>query len=101
MNPGLGLSNSTPTVDLSMVGNLVGATKMYLRNVSFEIDPGKPHVEFTADGVLKAAELKIMNLRPGMSKQLVWEEEILANKIAYSKDNAPRVDGRLRFPAWF
>ncbi|XP_065341180.1 glutamate receptor ionotropic, NMDA 2B isoform X2 [Cloeon dipterum] len=47
----------------------------YLRNVSVESDQhGKPNVEFTADGVLKAAELKIMNLRPGVSKQLVWEE---------------------------
>ncbi|XP_059477273.1 glutamate receptor ionotropic, NMDA 2B isoform X1 [Neocloeon triangulifer] len=47
----------------------------YLRNVSVEADQhGKPNVEFTADGVLKAAELKIMNLRPGVSKQLVWEE---------------------------
>nr|CAD7194266.1 unnamed protein product [Timema douglasi] len=46
----------------------------YLRNVSVEGDQGKPNVEFTADGVLKAAELKIMNLRPGVSKQLVWEE---------------------------
>lgn len=35
---------------------------------------GEPKVEFTADGVLKSAELKIMNLRPGVSKQLVWEE---------------------------
>lgn len=46
----------------------------YLRNVSVEADAGKPNVEFTQDGVLKAAELKIMNLRPGVSKQLVWEE---------------------------
>ena len=46
----------------------------YLRNVSVEGDTGKPHVEFTPEGVLKAAELKIMNLRPGVSKQLVWEE---------------------------
>jgi hypothetical protein len=46
----------------------------YLRNVSVEGDQGKPNVEFTQDGVLKAAELKIMNLRPGVSKQLVWEE---------------------------
>ncbi|XP_071449894.1 glutamate receptor ionotropic, NMDA 2B isoform X2 [Hetaerina americana] len=46
----------------------------YLRNVSVEGDPGKPNTEFTADGVLKAAELKIMNLRPGVSKQLIWEE---------------------------
>ncbi|XP_043477640.1 glutamate receptor ionotropic, NMDA 2B isoform X2 [Leptopilina heterotoma] len=46
----------------------------YLKNVSVESDPGKPNIEFTQDGVLKAAELKIMNLRPGVSKQLVWEE---------------------------
>ncbi|KAK0082487.1 hypothetical protein PV325_010302 [Microctonus aethiopoides] len=46
----------------------------YLKNVSVEGDHGKPHIEFTQDGVLKAAELKIMNLRPGVSKQLVWEE---------------------------
>ncbi|XP_033340273.1 glutamate ionotropic receptor NMDA type subunit 2 isoform X9 [Megalopta genalis] len=46
----------------------------YLKNVSVEHDPAKPNVEFTQDGVLKAAELKIMNLRPGVSKQLVWEE---------------------------
>jgi ionotropic glutamate receptor NMDA 2B len=46
----------------------------YLRNVSVEGEFGKPHVEFTQDGVLKAAELKIMNLRPGVRKELVWEE---------------------------
>ncbi|XP_033610685.1 glutamate receptor ionotropic, NMDA 2B isoform X5 [Cryptotermes secundus] len=46
----------------------------YLRNVSVEGDFGKPNVEFTQDGVLKAAELKIMNLRPGVRKELVWEE---------------------------
>ena len=46
----------------------------YWKNVSVEGDQGKPNVEFTQDGVLKAAELKIMNLRPGLSKQLVWEE---------------------------
>lgn len=46
----------------------------YLRNVSVEAEPGRPNLEFTQDGVLKAAELKIMNLRPGVSKQLLWEE---------------------------
>nr|QPZ88974.1 ionotropic receptor 10 [Diaphorina citri] len=46
----------------------------YLRNVSVEGDTGKPNVEFTADGVLKAAELKIMNLRPNLGSQLKWEE---------------------------
>ncbi|KAK9701608.1 Receptor family ligand binding region [Popillia japonica] len=50
----------------------------YLRNVSVEQDVGKPNVEFTQDGVLKATELKIMNLRPAgpgqVKQQLVWEE---------------------------
>ncbi|XP_074093587.1 glutamate ionotropic receptor NMDA type subunit 2 isoform X2 [Cotesia typhae] len=46
----------------------------YLRNVSVEGDQAKPNVEFTQDGVLRATELKIMNLRPGLSKQLIWEE---------------------------
>lgn len=46
----------------------------YLRNVSVEAEQGRPNLEFTQDGVLRAAELKIMNLRPGVSKQLVWEE---------------------------
>ncbi|XP_049311120.1 glutamate receptor ionotropic, NMDA 2B isoform X2 [Bactrocera dorsalis] len=47
----------------------------YLRNVSIEGDLNKPNIEFTADGDLKSAELKIMNLRPGANnKNLVWEE---------------------------
>nr|AYF60461.1 glutamate receptor ionotropic [Aphidius gifuensis] len=46
----------------------------YLKNVSVEGEQGKPHIQFTPDGVLKSAELKIMNLRPGFSRQLVWEE---------------------------
>ncbi|KAJ8966942.1 hypothetical protein NQ317_019173 [Molorchus minor] len=46
----------------------------YLKNVSVEAEQGRPNLEFTQDGVLKAAELKIMNLRPGLSRQLVWEE---------------------------
>jgi hypothetical protein len=54
-----------------------------LKNVSVEGDHGKPNVEFTQDGVLKAAELKIMNLRPGVSRQLVWEE-VSPNYFAYS-----------------
>jgi len=52
-----------------------------LKNVSVEGEQGKPNVEFTQDGVLKAAELKIMNLRPGVSKQLVWEE-VSSNHLA-------------------
>ncbi|KAM7349893.1 glutamate ionotropic receptor NMDA type subunit 2 isoform 2-T4 [Cochliomyia hominivorax] len=47
----------------------------YLRNVSIDGDLNKPNIEFTADGDLKSAELKIMNLRPGANnKNLVWEE---------------------------
>lgn len=47
----------------------------YLRNVSIESDLNKPNIEFTADGDLKWAELKIMNLRPSANnKNLAWEE---------------------------
>jgi len=46
-----------------------------LRNVSIEGDLNKPNIEFTADGDLRSAELKIMNLRPSANnKNLVWEE---------------------------
>lgn len=54
----------------------------YLRNVSIEGDTNKPNIEFTADGDLKSAELKIMNLRPNVnSKNLVWEEVSIDTKI--------------------
>lgn len=59
----------------------------YLRNVSIEGDLNKPNIEFTADGDLKSAELKIMNLRPGANnKNLVWEEviEILCHFLSIS-----------------
>nr|XP_034831518.1 glutamate receptor ionotropic, NMDA 2B [Maniola hyperantus]XP_034831519.1 glutamate receptor ionotropic, NMDA 2B [Maniola hyperantus] len=46
----------------------------HLRNVSVEGESGKPSIEFTPDGELRAAELKIMNLRPTLGDQLVWEE---------------------------
>ncbi|KAJ8676354.1 hypothetical protein QAD02_012141, partial [Eretmocerus hayati] len=46
----------------------------YLRNVSVDAEFGKPPIEFTKDGALKSAELKIMNLRPGANRQLAWEE---------------------------
>lgn len=40
-----------------------------------EANTNRPNIEFTADGDLKSAELKIMNLRPGAtSKNLAWEE---------------------------
>ncbi|KAG6462707.1 hypothetical protein O3G_MSEX013418 [Manduca sexta] len=46
----------------------------HLRNVSVEGEVGRPSIEFTPDGELRAAELKIMNLRPAIGEQLVWEE---------------------------
>lgn len=56
----------------------------YLRNVSVEhVEPAKPKVEFTPDGVLKSAELKIMNLRPGVGNSLVWEEVSKKYKYIY------------------
>lgn len=43
--------------------------------MSIEGENNKPNIEFTADGDLKSAELKIMNLRPSVSsKGIVWEE---------------------------
>ncbi|KAG7296048.1 hypothetical protein JYU34_021144 [Plutella xylostella] len=46
----------------------------HLRNVSVEGEAGKQSIEFTPDGELRAAELKIMNLRPAIGEQLLWEE---------------------------
>ncbi|KAI8426243.1 hypothetical protein MSG28_005153 [Choristoneura fumiferana] len=46
----------------------------HLRNVSVDSEAGRPSIEFTPDGELRAAELKIMNLRPAIGEQLVWEE---------------------------
>lgn len=46
-----------------------------LRNVSIELDNPKPPIQFNQDGILKNAELQIMNLRPGATeKQLQWEQ---------------------------
>lgn len=38
---------------------------------------GKPDLSFLPDGTLKSVELKIMNLRPGLWSNLVWEEVLL------------------------
>lgn len=64
----------------------------YLRNVSVEhVEPAKPKVEFTDDGVLKSAELKIMNLRPGVGNSLVWEEvSRYNNNVCYKMNNSHR-----------
>lgn len=44
----------------------------HLRNVSVEGEAGRPSIEFTPDGELKAAELKIMNLRPALGEQVKY-----------------------------
>lgn len=44
----------------------------HLRNVSVEGEAGRPSIEFTPDGELKAAELKIMNLRPALGEQVTF-----------------------------
>ena len=45
-----------------------------MRNVSFGGGFGKEAVSFRSDGTLSSVELKIMNLRPGVLNNLVWEE---------------------------
>ncbi len=51
----------------------------YLRNVTIEEGFGKPDIAFSSDGTLQNVELKIMNLRPGLGSNLVWEEVIITN----------------------
>ena len=46
----------------------------------------RPDVSFSSDGTLKNVELKIMNLRPGLSSNLVWEE--IGVWKSYEEDNA-------------
>ena len=46
----------------------------YLRNVTIRGGTGKPDIKFLPDGTLEQVELKIMNLRPGLWSNLVWEE---------------------------
>lgn len=74
-------SDLTPTASLIaslpcvLYPSFIRSFFKYLRNVSIEGDLNKPNIEFTADGDLKSAELKIMNLRPSANnKNLVWEE---------------------------
>ncbi|XP_042885281.1 glutamate receptor ionotropic, NMDA 2B-like, partial [Penaeus japonicus] len=55
-----------------------GGEKFYrfLKNVSIDLqdDPSSPNLEFNSDGTRRTVELKIMNLRPDMSKKFAWEE---------------------------
>ncbi|XP_050721991.1 glutamate receptor ionotropic, NMDA 2B-like [Eriocheir sinensis] len=55
-----------------------GGDKFYrfLKNVSIDRDsqPGTPKLEFNSDGTRHAVTLRIMNLRPDVSRKLTWEE---------------------------
>ena len=46
---------------------------------------GQPNVSFSHDGTLKSVELRIMNLRPGLHNQLVWEE--IGEWKSYEEEN--------------
>ncbi|XP_047737425.1 glutamate receptor ionotropic, NMDA 2B, partial [Hyalella azteca] len=49
----------------------------FLKNISIDMsadNPKIPYLRFNADGTRKAVELRIMNLRPDLSKKLAWEE---------------------------
>nr|XP_045614741.1 glutamate receptor ionotropic, NMDA 2B-like [Procambarus clarkii] len=55
-----------------------GGEKFYrfLKNVSIDYrsELPTPNLEFNADGTRRAVHLKIMNLRPDLSRKLTWEE---------------------------
>jgi hypothetical protein len=55
--------------------------RRYLRNVSVE-DDHQPTLEFNQDGSLRAAELTIVNLRPGIggaASSRLWEQVSVVN----------------------
>jgi hypothetical protein len=55
--------------------------RRYLRNVSLE-DDHQPTLEFNQDGSLRAAELTIVNLRPGTggaASSRLWEQVSVVN----------------------
>lgn len=59
----------------------------YLRNVSVE-DDHQPTLEFNQDGSLRAAELTIVNLRPGIggaASSRLWEQVSFINIAALPK----------------
>ena len=45
-----------------------------MKNVTLRSGFGKQDVSFLPDGTLSSVDLKIMNLRPGLHNNLVWEE---------------------------
>lgn len=50
----------------------------YLQSVRIEVDPGRPPLEFDADGKRSSVELKIVNLQPsntgGSGRELLWRQ---------------------------
>jgi hypothetical protein len=58
--------------------------RRYLRNVSVDGD-NHPTLEFNQDGSLRAAELTVLNLRPGTGggpSSRIWEQVSLVNSAA-------------------
>jgi hypothetical protein len=50
----------------------------YLQNVRIDVDPGRPSLEFDADGTRSSVELTIVNLQPsnsgGSGRKLLWRQ---------------------------
>ena len=77
-----GESRLVPHLSCDGTGSATTASKwtvgrefhQHLQNVTLKNGFGKPDLEFLPDGTLKSVELKIMNLRPGLVDNLVWEE---------------------------
>ncbi|XP_046449202.1 glutamate receptor ionotropic, NMDA 2B-like isoform X2 [Daphnia pulex] len=50
----------------------------YLQNVRIDVDPGRPSLEFDADGTRSSVELTIVNLQPsnsgGSGRELLWRQ---------------------------
>lgn len=50
----------------------------YLQNVRIDVDPGRPPLEFDADGTRSSVELTIVNLQPsnsgGSGRELLWRQ---------------------------
>lgn len=53
-----------------------------LRNVSIELEHPRPPIQFSPDGILKNAELQIMNLRPGVAEKLLQWEQVCVNYLS-------------------
>ncbi|CAG0889035.1 unnamed protein product [Cyprideis torosa] len=61
-------------LDLMEDFDLVYSGSRYVRQSTLPWDDGKPDIAFNEVGGLKAAELRIMNLKPGVSGTKTWEE---------------------------